>query len=284
MITGTYWGFSTLQDGYKAICEAVVNYGQESEPRGMLTKELICPTIRIEYPHQCLPEGIGRAVSLQVAAVEAVQLCGAFHDPELMVAASPHFEQFRERYTGTMHGAYGPRISTQGSAVVHKLEQDPDSRQAVVTLWRPELDNDPGKKDYPCTVSLQFLIRDDALVCVSTMRSNDVWLGLAYDLFQFGQLQWTIANMLGCDVGPLVHRPTSLHAYEHNWDQIEELHYPRYPPTELFGFSDILKAKRIGYDRLGDEESLTPTEAWFASRLDRLFKQKREARGWPAGG
>lgn len=277
-VTGS-WVFESLQVGYKFVCENVLRYGDESSPRGMKTKEYLCPTVMVEKPHDCLPVGLGRGVSLKVAAVEAVQLCGAFHDPELMVAASDHFERFREPYTRMMHGAYGNRISVQARYVVNKLSADRDSRQAVVTLWNPGADNLEGKRDYPCTVSLQFLIRDDKLICVTNMRSNDVWLGLAYDMFQFGQLQWTIANMLGCEVGWLVHRPVSLHAYEHNWEAIENLReIPEQPGIEIFGFRSTAIARRIGYDRQTEDDKLTESEDWYVEQLAPLFRRKRERR------
>lgn len=273
--------YPSLQDGYRQICETVLRKGEETSPRGLKTKELIAPVIYLEKPHDALPTGIGRGVSPRVAAVEAIQLCGAFHDPELMVAASDHFEQFREPYTRLMHGAYGRRISTQGMHVVRTLTKDPDSRQAVVTLWDPGVDTLADKKDYPCTVALQFLIRDDQLICVTDMRSNDVWLGLAYDLFQFGQLQWTIANMLQCAVGYLVHRPVSLHAYEHNWESIENLKPPDYPSDEYFGFPSFSRAAAIGHGHTvethrGLREGTTKTEDWYLEQMHHLFERKSE--------
>jgi thymidylate synthase len=276
------WQFPTLQDAYRHVCQYVVKYGRESEPRGKLTREVLCPTLVIEKPHACLPTGVGRGVSPRVAAVEAVQLVGAFHDPELMVSAAGHFEKFREPRTGMMWGAYGFRIQNQVTAAWQKLAEDRDSRQAVVTLWEPVLDNVVGKKDYPCTIALQFLIRDDELICVTDMRSNDVWLGLAYDLFQFGQLQWTVANILGCGVGPIIHRPVSLHAYEDQWGLIEDLHAPRYPAEEYFGFRSLLRARDIGMGNPPTADR-TPTEDWFVEQVTHLFelKDERLLRGRP---
>lgn len=277
LVTDHVFEFDSLQEEYKHICEVIVYHGQEISPRGMRTRELLCPTLVLHRPHDALPTGIGRGVSLKVAAVEAIQLCGAFHDPELMVAASSHFEQFREPHTGQMHGAYGHRIFTQTSTVVRKLKADPGSRQAVITLWDTRIDNLPDRKDYPCTVSLQFLIRNDKLICATNMRSNDVWLGLAYDLFQFGQLQWTIANMLGCEVGSLIHRPASLHLYEPQWTVVDDLSdTPRIESRKVYGFKGIDRAKRIGYDRIREKEPLTSSESWYVEQLAPLFERKRE--------
>ena len=49
-------------------------------------------------------------------------------------------------------------------------------------------------KDIPCTVSLQFLIRENKLHLFVNMRSNDVFLGLPHDIFCFTMIQEIIAN------------------------------------------------------------------------------------------
>jgi len=272
----------TLQEAYRQICMTVLEYGSDVSPRGMRTAELLGFTVILERPHCALPTLIGRRVSTEVATTEAVQLCGGFHDPELMVMASEHFEQFREPDNRKMHGAYGNRINTQGADVVRKLQRDPESRQAVITLWDPHKDNMRDKLDYPCTVALQFLIRKDQLICFTDMRSNDVWLGLAYDLFQFGQLQWTIANMLECTVGPLVHRPVSLHAYERDWEAIENLHDPTGPPDEWFGFKSFWRAALLGYGHTPGTNGqlftnqLTETEDRYMQVMQDLQRRKFE--------
>lgn len=120
---------------------------------------------------------------------------------------------------GTFHGAYGNRIGRQLDDVVHKLRDDPLTRQAVITLWNPDLDNEPGHLDYPCTLAIGFSLHgfaNDRLHMHVQMRSNDVWLGLPYDMFQFGQLQYTIANILGVYPGRYTHSAWSMHLYEAN--------------------------------------------------------------------
>jgi thymidylate synthase len=280
LTAGYHLETDTLRGSYAAICQSVVRYGSLVAPRGYRTRELLNPTIVVHSPEDCLPVGTGRKVSTLVGAVEAAQLCGSYSDPELTVAASPEFERYREPYTRQFHGAYGTRVKGQAALAVAKLRQDLDTRQAVITLWSPSRDNLWGKRDYPCTVSLQFLVREGRLLLVTNMRSNDVWLGLAYDLFQFGQLQWTVASELGIPAGPLVHRPVSLHAYEHNWDAISGLHESRdatFP--NLYGFTSLNRAEDIARGRkLGDEEVLSPTDGWFVGRLGVLRDRMERAR------
>lgn len=90
-------------------------------------------------------------------------------------------------------GAYGPKIMQQTHQVVEKLTRDPESRQAVVNIWR---ENHPQTKDVPCTLSLQFLQRGGRLHCCASMRSSDAWLGWPYDVFNFSCVSLAVASML----------------------------------------------------------------------------------------
>ena len=78
-----------------------------------------------------------------------------------------------------------------------------------------DADNKPTK-DTPCTVSLQFLIRDNKLHLTVYMRSNDIWLGFPYDVFSFTCMQIKMAMELGYDVGEYTHIAGSLHLYTRN--------------------------------------------------------------------
>ena len=76
-------------------------------------------------------------------------------------------------------------------------------------------------KDLPCTISLQYLIREGALHCIVYMRSNDLWLGFPYDVFCFTAFQTKLAMELGVKLGTYTHIAGSLHLYERNLVQDE---------------------------------------------------------------
>ena len=77
--------------------------------------------------------------------------------------------------------------------VVDALSRDPDSRQAVIEIWRP---NPRDSRDVPCTLTVQWMIRDGKLHCLDSMRSSDAWLGWPYDVFNFSMLSLYILLML----------------------------------------------------------------------------------------
>lgn len=139
---------------------------------------------------------------------------------ELLKAYAPKYKQFVEE-NGKAHGAYGYRIGYNTShgdqlqMARMALEAHEGSRQVVIALWHPDdlvhavnLD----KKDLPCTLTWQFILRDQ-LHMVVNMRSNDVWLGLPYDLFVFTSVQRLLAASLGVVPGTYTHNVASMHMY-----------------------------------------------------------------------
>ncbi|MFA5377444.1 MAG: thymidylate synthase [Dehalococcoidia bacterium] len=112
-------------------------------------------------------------------------------------------------------GAYGPRILPQLAYVVKTLAEDQGSRQVVAAIWR---ENPPKSKDVPCSLSVQWLIRDNKLHCMLNMRSSDIWLGVPYDLFNFSMLSLYLLKKLppGLALGDLHLYAGSSHLYEEN--------------------------------------------------------------------
>lgn len=119
---------------------------------------------------------------------------------------------------GTLHGAYGPRLLNMGGQnqianVIAALRERPSTKRAVIQLFSAE-DIASRYKEVPCTIALQFFIRDEKLLCCSFMRSNDAFKGLPHDVFCFTMLQEIIARELDVELGPYRHLVSSLHLYE----------------------------------------------------------------------
>jgi thymidylate synthase len=253
-----------LQDGYRYLCYEVLR-GDDVWPRGLCTRELLGTTIKVWDITRSLPLHIGRKCNPAIGAVEAIQLIGGFSDPDLTCKIAPNMKQFLTdgRY---FHGAYGPRIRGQVQLVVSALRADRDTRQAVANIWHWQSDLGINEADLPCTLTLHFLIRKNKLILHTHMRSNDVWWGLAYDVFQFTQLQLTVAHMLGIETGCYYHHTTSLHIYERDWDKVDELEVvPQQIMPSLWGFSGTDRAWRVGHGL--DITEPTDTERWYQTQL-----------------
>lgn len=121
----------------------------------------------------------------------------------------------------TIFGAYGPRLVAmhgnrdQLATVVDVLRRRPASRRAVIQLIDAD-DVAEEHKEIPCTCTLQFAVRGGCLHMLTSMRSNDVFLGLPHDIFAFTMLQEVLARQLDTELGIYKHSVGSLHLYDDN--------------------------------------------------------------------
>lgn len=110
--------------------------------------------------------------------------------------------------------------------IIELLKSDPNSRRAVININIPN-EKVIETKDEPCTIALQFRIRNNKLYCTAMMRSNDIWFGFPYDVAFFTELQMYVADRLGVDYGEYTHFAVSLHLYEKDIDKIKDVIFNR---------------------------------------------------------
>lgn len=126
----------------------------------------------------------------------------------------------------TVYGAYGPRLFRkdgidQVANIIKLLRSNPESRRAVIQLFDAR-DLVGRPTNIPCTCTLQFLLRRKKLIMVTSMRSNDAFIGLPHDVFAFTMLQEIIARTLSVDIGSYKHAIGSLHLYEDDRPRVQE--------------------------------------------------------------
>jgi thymidylate synthase len=125
--------------------------------------------------------------------------------------------------SGVLRGAYGPRLRRwdgrvdQLHRVVEILRGDPQSRRAVIQLHDPARDA-PEHRDVPCTLRCCFWLRAGRLDMLTSMRSQDAWTGLPYDLFVFTIVHELVAGWLDAELGDYRHHVGSLHLYDSDLD------------------------------------------------------------------
>lgn len=189
--------------------------GQIVMARGLPTRELLHFQSKVLMcdPLVTIME---RKLSYRFAAAEALWILTGDNRLQPLVDHAPSFGRFSDDGR-TLSGAYGPKVVTQLQYVVDALQQDEQSRQAVMTTWR---ECPRPSKDIPCTISLQFLIRCGKIHCIVNMRSSDVWLGWPYDIFSFTMITCMVGLLLtqrtskSYQLGTLVLNAGSQHIYE----------------------------------------------------------------------
>jgi len=163
----------------------------ESAPRHLKIKEFINDgfIVDMDNPIITLPE---RKLNYNFMTGEAWWILDGRNDVRSLSKYMGKIERYSDDGV-RFFGAYGPKIVDQLSYCIKTLIKDPDSRQACLTIWR---ENPPYSKDIPCTVSLQFFLRENKLYTIANMRSQDIWLGLPYDAFNFSAISFFVCLSL----------------------------------------------------------------------------------------
>jgi thymidylate synthase len=122
-----------------------------------------------------------------------------------------------------------PTTKSQFDWVIDSLIKDRDSRQAVIN-FNQVAHKYEGNRDFPCTLNAQFLVRDNKLVEIVNMRSNDLVYGTCYDVPFFMLLQLQVYDVLrkhegfeDLKLGVYVHNVGSLHVYERHFEMLDNL-------------------------------------------------------------
>lgn len=231
--------YPTIDALWLATLRELVDYGRHLDSRVGGCNEIIGYSATLQDPGQNFLLNTDRKLSAPYAAAELLWYLSQKREIDGIVAYAPRYADFAN--DGIAHGAYGWRwasnpgfslyaditgvpFSNQFDALLTLLKEKPNTRQAVVTMWDSgdlPAAVDGKVKDTPCTLALQFFVRDDKLDMVTYMRSNDVWLGLPYDVFCFTTIQHMVAVALELRMGAYTHQVGSMHLYDTNLERAQ---------------------------------------------------------------
>lgn len=192
------------------------------------SKELIHASFQISDPRQRWITARTPAISPAFAIAEIFWILNGDNHAEFMNFWNPSLPKFAGN-GNTYHGAYGYRIKKQFGldqleAAYQALTNNPETRQVVIQIWDPRTDfpnskGEPAAADIPCNICSMPKIRNNKLEWLQVMRSNDVFLGMPYNIIQFTTLQEILAGWLKLELGTYYQISDSLHAYSHNLNQ-----------------------------------------------------------------
>lgn len=186
--------------------------GVRIDPTKGACRELYGCTFTLTNPRARLSRSSGRGIMFSALGELCWYLAGSDSTEFISYYISDYVNYDEE---GVINGAYGPRLFGSGQIqyVIQALRTKPSTRQAVVQIY-DHRDVATSHEDVPCTCTIQFLIRNSALVMITNMRSNDAWKGFPHDVFCFTFLQEIISRELDVPVGEYIHLVGSYHLYE----------------------------------------------------------------------
>lgn len=201
---------------YFLLAKAIMNKGNTVVSRNKEVKELISVSITLTNPSgDNFLKNKDRKLSLRYAFGELFWYLTGSDSLDFISYYAKSYSRFSDNKK-ILNGAYGPRLMPYVDVIVELLKSDPSTRRAVINIYNTS-DIGIESNDVPCTVSLQFLIRNNKLILQTYMRSNDLYLGLPYDIFSFTFFQKIIAEKIGIKVGSYYHYVSSLHIYKKDY-------------------------------------------------------------------
>ncbi len=221
--------FDSLDEAFVAILDELTISGRATEritdvtsigsrfgtaPRA--TTELVAVGFSLRNPRSRWLASEARALNRAFALANTLWTFSGSNRAEDIAPYNSRGKAFSR--SGILEGAVGHRIfnspvGDQLSRVIDTLRAYPASRRAVVQVYSTE-DLATAPLDTPCTISLQYLVRDGRLEAITSMRSQSAALLLPYDVFLFSMLQEVVASELGLILGAYHHFCGSLHYYE----------------------------------------------------------------------
>lgn len=212
----------SIASGWGMVVSEILRKGKHVAPRGKETLEVTNLTLYIENGLYNIFENEVRNLSYRFMIAEWLWIQAGLEDVASLAQYNSIMKQFSDDGE-ILNGAYGPRLGSQWKYIIDALQQE-GSRQAVSTIWTA---NPRPSKDIPCTISIQWLVRDDKLHSTINMRSSDAWLGLPYDYFSFSQICNWLSCCIGLQVGSITLNLASSHLYQQDQGlAIKALNYP----------------------------------------------------------
>jgi thymidylate synthase len=246
--------YDTPSEAYLGSLEDVYfNYDFRAAPRGQPVREKTDYTFRVIRPDNApikTKDADRNNVIESYTAKEVALYDSAANDVDTFASASKFWRNIANP-DGTINSAYGyliwknkshgcPKYEFCGDKssnhtgmrtpwewCVESLKSDKDTRQAILRFSLPE-HQWVGSKDQTCTMHGNFLIREDKLHLSVVMRSNDLVLGLAYDMPWFMSLMDKMVDELkstypALEKGHYTHTVHSLHIYERNEEMVKKM-------------------------------------------------------------
>jgi thymidylate synthase len=231
--TNIIWDYDTFSDAYVNLLHKIYNDPEfETSPRGMSIKEDLNVMFILNNPRSNLYINEVRSSPVSYICDELLWYLDGNPSPTWIGKRASLWNRITNP-DGTVNSNYGNLAlyktdPSQFQWTYESLVRDRDSRQALMNYNGIADCQFLGVKDFTCTLSSIFHIRDNKLHMTTTMRSNDIIFGLPADIVWFTIVHQQMYNHLQreypeLELGTYTHIAHSLHLYEKHFELAEKM-------------------------------------------------------------
>lgn len=254
-------------DTFSKVYPVINNYLLEDkeweECRDGKVKEILDFKTILTNPYRRLVGGYNRNINPFFLLAEAMWIFYGRKDVKFLTLFNKNMQQFSDDGR-VFHAPYGFRLRHWGVRsedrfceenmhaaqgydqvcdAVRLFENNPNTRQVVLSIWNPDFDLGTKTKDIPCNDIIMLKIRNNKLITTIQNRSNDIHWGLPTNIFQFSFLTECISACLGIELGTQTHNSQSLHVYD--WNEIARTMQQSNNNVDLY---DVAEERKIDFN------------------------------------
>lgn len=252
---------SKFDEQYLDLCERILKYGEKvtTDPEALNRKrkeksginmpthlaQTIKPTTTYSLPHQVLQFDLSeefpilttKFVAFKTAVIEMLWIYQAMsNDVRWLQERNCHIwdeweidengdymgKHFGKEFAHTIGTAYGWVVRNYNltESLIETLKTDPANRRMIMSLWQNEWL--PTAALPSCVWNSQWNVTGDRLNMMVTVRSNDVPLGMPFNVAQYAVLCHLIAQCTGLKPGLFTYVINNAHIYENQVEGIKE--------------------------------------------------------------
>lgn len=186
------------------------------------------------YPVIDLSDSVGRKTPLKYAKKEIDwYISQSLFVNDISGKVPEIWKQISDK-DGKINSNYGYLVFSEENCnqynnCVVELIKNKDSRRAIMIYSRPNIWNDYKKNnmnDFICTLANQFFIRNNKLISIYTMRSNDFTFGFYNDFYWacyiYNKLYLELKEVYTeLEIGHICWNANSLHLYEKHFKYLK---------------------------------------------------------------
>lgn len=130
--------------------------------------------------------------------------------------------EFPKEWAHTIGTAYGYIVNkfNMTDNLIKNLKENPTNRRMIMSLWQDDYIKTAVLPS--CVWNSMWDVTDGKLNAIVTCRSNDVPLGMPFNITQYAVLIHLLAQVTGLKPGKLYYNAKDVHIYENQVDGIKE--------------------------------------------------------------
>lgn len=272
-----------FDDQYLDLCKRILETGTYSQNRtGMAAWRLPQQVLRFDLAEE-FPILTSKQVAFKSAVIEMLWIYqeqsnevqwlrdrGVKIWNEWEIGADGMYlgKKFGKKWAGTIGTAYGWIVNKYKltQTLIDKIQNTPEDRRMIMSLWQNEWLESAALPS--CVWNSQWSVMDGKLNVLVNVRSNDVPLGMPFNVSQYAVLCYLLAHVSGLQPGQMTYVINDAHIYEDQiggiWKQLRAAQEQELPPApklwinpeikDFFAFDnskELKDIKLIDYKNLG---------------------------------